>query len=178
MALGNAWHFPGNPEPFGNAGMRDPVFPTDPVPTVTVFSGNQYQGGGNPGNQLQNGSAVRFKRTADTAWTTVPMVFATAIGDNKYYSAAIPVGAFATGTIVQYYLAGWPGASQPRAPTERSVKVSLYSARPIYRLNLNSVDHFQCANRSGCLSVRSFHHLRTFLYDLSRLYFHFAQRTR
>jgi hypothetical protein len=32
---------------------------------------------------------------------------------------------------------GWPGASQPRAPTERSVKVSLYSARPIYRLNLN-----------------------------------------
>ena len=74
--------------------------------------------------------------------------------------------------------AGWPGASQPRAPTERSVKVSLYSARPIYRLNLNSVDHFQCANRSGCLSVRSFHHLRTFLYDLSRLYFHFAQRTR
>jgi hypothetical protein len=31
MALGNAWHFPGNPEPFGNAGMRDPVFPTDPV---------------------------------------------------------------------------------------------------------------------------------------------------
>jgi hypothetical protein len=104
MALGNAWHFPGNPEPFGNAGMRDPVFPTDPVPTVTVFSGNQYQGGGNPGNQLQNGSAVRFKRTADTAWTTVPMVFATAIGDNKYYSAAIPVGAFATGTIVQYYL--------------------------------------------------------------------------
>jgi GMC oxidoreductase len=75
-------------------------------------------------------------------------------------------------------IAGWPGASQPRAPTERSVKVSLYSARPIYRLNLNSVFHFQCANRAGCLSVRSFHHLRTFLYDLSRLYFRFAQRTR
>ena len=104
MALGNAWHFPSNPEPFGNAGMRDPVFPTDPVSAVTVFSGNQYQGGGNPGNQLQVGSAVRFKRTTDTTWTTVPMVFATAIGNNKYYSAAIPAGAFATGTIVQYYL--------------------------------------------------------------------------
>jgi len=104
MALGNAWHFPGNPEPFGNAGMRDPVFPTDPVSAVTVFSGNQYQGGGNPGNQLQDGSAVLFKRTTDTAWTTVPMVFATAINNNKYYSAAIPVGAFATGTVVQYYL--------------------------------------------------------------------------
>ena len=104
MALGNAWHFPGNPEPFGNAGMRDPVFPTDPVSAVTVFSGNQYQGGGNPGNQLQDGSAVLFKRTTDAAWTTVPMVFATTIGDNKYYSAAIPVGAFAAGTVVQYYL--------------------------------------------------------------------------
>jgi galactose oxidase len=102
--LGNAWHLPGNPEPFGNAGMRDPVFPTDPVPSVTVFSGNQFQGGGNPGNQLQDGSAVLFKRTTDTAWTTVPMVFATAIGNNKYYSAAIPTGPFPTGTIVQYYL--------------------------------------------------------------------------
>jgi hypothetical protein len=104
MALGNAWHFPGNPEPFGNAGMRDPVFPTDPVSAVTVFSGNQYQGGGNPGNQLQDGSAVLFKQTTDAVWTTVPMVFATATGSNKYYSAAIPVGTFAAGTIVQYYL--------------------------------------------------------------------------
>jgi galactose oxidase len=104
MALGNAWHFPGNPEPFGNVGMRDPVFPTDPVSAVTVFSGSQYQGGGNPGNQLQDGSAVWFKRATDTAWTTVPMIFATAVGNNKYYSAAIPVGAFATGTVVQYYL--------------------------------------------------------------------------
>ena len=104
MALGNAWHFPGNPEPFGNAGMRDPVFPTDPVSAVTVFSGNQYQGGGNPGNQLQDGSAVLFKQTTDAVWTTVPMVFAAAIGSNKYYSAAIPVGAFTAGTVVQYYL--------------------------------------------------------------------------
>ena len=104
MALGNAWHFPGNPEPFGNAGMRDPVFPTDPVSAITVFSGNQYQGGGNLGNQLLDGSAVCFKRMTDTAWTTVPMVFATAIDNNKYYSAAIPVGTFTAGTVVQYYL--------------------------------------------------------------------------
>ncbi|HUK71134.1 MAG TPA: galactose oxidase-like domain-containing protein [Streptosporangiaceae bacterium] len=104
MALGNAWHFPGNPEPFGNAGMRDPVFPTDPVSVVTVFSGNQYQGGGNPGNQLQDGSAVSFKQTTDATWTTAPMVFATAIENNKYYSAQIPVGAFAVGAVIQYYL--------------------------------------------------------------------------
>ncbi|HUK69374.1 MAG TPA: galactose oxidase-like domain-containing protein [Streptosporangiaceae bacterium] len=102
--LGNAWHLPGNPEPRGNAGMRDPVFPTDPVPTVTVFSGNQFQGGGNPGNQLQDGSAVLCKQATDTAWQTVPLIFATAVDNNKYYSAAIPTGAFPTGTVVQYYL--------------------------------------------------------------------------
>jgi hypothetical protein len=105
MVLGNVWHLPSNPEPPGNAGMRNPVFPTDPVSAVTVFSGNQYQGGGNPGNQLQDGSAVLFRRATDTAWTTVPMVFKVAISNNKYYSAQIPVGTFATGTVVQYYLA-------------------------------------------------------------------------
>jgi len=92
MALGNAWHFPGNPEPFGNAGMRDPVFPTDPVSEVTVFSGDQYQGGGNPGNQLQDGSAVSFKQTTDTTWTTVPMVFATAIDNNWSVPAFLDTG--------------------------------------------------------------------------------------
>lgn len=104
MTLGNSWHFPGNPEPFGNSGMREPVFPTDPLSAVTVFSGNLYQGAGNAGNQLQDGSAVLFKRTTDTAWTTVPMVFAAAINNNKYYSAVIPVGAFPAETVVQYYL--------------------------------------------------------------------------
>jgi galactose oxidase len=101
---GNAWHLPSNPEPRGNAGMRDPVFPTDPVLTVTVFSGNQFQGGGNAGNQLQVGSALLFKRTTDTAWQTVPLTFATAIDNNKYYSGAMPTGAFPVGTVVQYYL--------------------------------------------------------------------------
>ena len=99
--LGNAWHLPSNPEPLGNAGMRDPVFPTDPVLAVTVLSGNQFQGGGNPGNQLQDGSAVLFKQATDTAWQTVPLIFATAI---DYYSAAIPAGTFPAGTVVQYYL--------------------------------------------------------------------------
>ena len=104
MVLGNAWHLPGNPEPFGAAGMRDPIFPTDPVSAITVFSGSQYQGDGNPGNQLQDSSAVMFKQTTDTAWTKAPMAFATAINNNKYFSATIPVGAFETGTIIQYYL--------------------------------------------------------------------------
>ena len=99
-----AWHLPGNSEPRGNAGMRDPVFPTDPVPAVTVFSGHQFQGGGNAVNQLQDGSALLFKRTTDAAWQTVPLIFATAIGSNTYYSGEIPTGAFPAGTIVQYYL--------------------------------------------------------------------------
>jgi len=102
--LGNAWHLPGNSEPPGSAGMRDPVFPTDPVTTVTIFSGNQYQGGGNAGNQLQDGSVLFFKQAADADWQTVPMIFAAAIDNNKYYSAPIPTGGFAAGTVVQYYL--------------------------------------------------------------------------
>ena len=102
--LGNAWHLPASPEPRGNAGMRDPVFPTDPMPTVTVFSGNQFQGAGNPGNQLQVGSALLVKRTTDAAWQTVPLIFFTTIGNNKYYSGAIQAGTFPAGTVVQYYL--------------------------------------------------------------------------
>jgi galactose oxidase len=103
--LGNAWHLPGNPEPRGNAGMRDPVFPTSPVPEVTVITGSQFTGsGGNPGNQLQDGSGLLFRRAADAGWQTAPLMFASTVGNNKYYSAAIPTGAFAPGTVVQYYL--------------------------------------------------------------------------
>ena len=38
--------------------MRDPVFPTTPVSSVIITSGNQFQGGVNPGNQLQDGSSL------------------------------------------------------------------------------------------------------------------------
>jgi hypothetical protein len=102
--LGNAWHLPANPEPRGRAGMRDPVFPAIPVPTVTITSGNQFQGGGNPGNQLQDGSTLSFKLVMDAEWRTVPLTFAAALGNNKYYSGAIPTGAFKAGAVVQYYL--------------------------------------------------------------------------
>ena len=103
--LGNAWHLPGNTEPRGNAGMRDPVFPTSPVPEVTIITGNQFTGiGGNPGNQLQDGSALLFRRVVDADWQTVPLMFASTAGNNKYYSGHVPTGAFAPGTVVQYYL--------------------------------------------------------------------------
>jgi hypothetical protein len=74
------------------------------VPTVTIFSGNQFQGGGDAGNQPQDGSTLSFKLTTDAAWQTVPLIFASTIGNNKYYSGAIPTGMFPMGAVVQYYL--------------------------------------------------------------------------
>ena len=102
--LGNVWHLPANPEPRGQAGMRDPVFPTSPGGPVTITTGNQFQGGGNPGNQLQDGSTLFFKRSTDANWTPVPLMFAVEVGNNKYYSAEIPTDGFAVGADVQYYL--------------------------------------------------------------------------
>ena len=102
--LGNAWHIPNNPEPRGRAGMRDPVGAIVPGTAVTIITGNQFQGGGNPGNQLQIGSSLSFKRTTDTSWTSAPLVFLRTLENNKYYSATIPAGSFQTGDVVQYYL--------------------------------------------------------------------------
>ena len=56
--LGNVWHIPNNPEPRGRGGMRDPVGAIVAGTAVTIITGNQFQGGGNPGNQLQTGSAL------------------------------------------------------------------------------------------------------------------------
>ncbi len=102
--LGNAWHIPGNPEPAGRAGMRDPVDAIDPATAVTIFSGNQFQGAGNPGNQWQIGSSLFVRRTADAAWTEFPLIFQSAAGNNKYYAATIPANTFQAGDVVQYYL--------------------------------------------------------------------------
>jgi galactose oxidase len=102
--LGNAWHVPDNPEPRGRAGMRDPVGAIVPGTAITIFSGNQYQGDGNPGNQLQDGSNLLFKRATDTDWTPLPLFFESAAGNNKYYVATIPEATFRAGDAVQYYL--------------------------------------------------------------------------
>jgi galactose oxidase len=106
--LGNAWHIPANPEPRGRAGMRDPVGALVPGTAITVISGNQFRGpGGNPGNQLQDGSSVFFKRTADAHWTELPMQFYRTAGNNKYYTATIRSdisSTFQVGDMVQYYL--------------------------------------------------------------------------
>ena len=103
--LGNAWHIPNNPEPRGRAGMREPVGAIVPGTAVTIITGNQFRGaGGNPGNQLQTGSALFFKRAADANWTSLPLIFLRTLDNNKYYSVTIPAGTFQTGDVVQYYL--------------------------------------------------------------------------
>lgn len=105
--LGNAWHIPDNPEPRGRGGMRDPIGAIVPGTAITIVSGNQFQGGGNPGNQLQTGSSVFFKRATDAAWTELPMTFYRTFGNNKYYTATIRAdvaSGFQVDEAIQYYL--------------------------------------------------------------------------
>ena len=102
--LGNVWHIPANPEPPGMAGMRDPVFPATPAGAVTIYTGNQFAGGGNPGNQLQVGSSLFYSPQGGAAWTEVPLAFSAEVGNNKYYSGSVPLGSFPAGTNVRYYL--------------------------------------------------------------------------
>jgi alpha-D-xyloside xylohydrolase len=104
--IGNAWHIPNSTEGGvlpGGATMRSPL--SVPMGTnVTVYNGNQFQGsGGNPGNQLQTGSTVYYKRSTDSTWSSVAMTFSTQNGNNKYFYATIPSGTFNGGDLIQYY---------------------------------------------------------------------------
>jgi len=100
--IGNTWHIPASVEP--RSTMRDPVTGISAKTRVFIFSGNQYQGTGEPGNQLEAGSAVLFKRRSDTLWSSVPMKFDSAAGNNKYYAAELPTNTFGAGDVVEYYL--------------------------------------------------------------------------
>jgi len=78
--LGNCVHIPNNnPENHvgaggGNARTRSgAIVPANERQPSSLV--NQFQGAGNPGNQLQTGSALFFKRTADTSWTSLPLIF-------------------------------------------------------------------------------------------------------
>src|SRR5690349_8979258 len=102
--LGNAWHIPENPEPRGRAGMRDPIGAILPETEISIVSGNQFQGAGNAGNQLQTGSSLFFKKASDANWKLVPLLFLRELNNNKYFEAKIPPNTFRTGDVVQYYL--------------------------------------------------------------------------
>lgn len=112
--LGNAWHTPNSREPRTNNGMRTPVGPIVPGIVVTITAGNKYKGDDNPGNQLQDGSQVFFRRRprhghADKSWTASPMVLLpdrVDSGDNRYSSAKIALDepAHEVGDTIQYYI--------------------------------------------------------------------------
>ncbi len=102
---GNAWHIPHQVgEPTGQYAMRTPYLAIFTNTAVTLFSGNQFQGGGNAGDQVQTGSMIYYKAATGTVWQSVPMLFHSTTGNNKYYSGVIPPGQFAPGDVVQYYL--------------------------------------------------------------------------
>jgi alpha-D-xyloside xylohydrolase len=102
-APGNAWHIPGGGEP-GIASMRAPFHGVTAGGDVAIYSGNQFAGGGNPGNQLQTGSAVLFRRVGDLSWSTAAMTFFQQSGNNKYFVATIPGSALQAGDTIEYYL--------------------------------------------------------------------------
>jgi galactose oxidase len=102
--LGNTWHIPASPELLGRGGMRDPAGALVADTAITIFSGNQFQGGGNPGNQQQTGSTLFFKKSVETTWKSLPLVFQNAAGNNKYYAATIDRTTYASGDVAQYYL--------------------------------------------------------------------------
>ena len=98
---GNAWHLPQSAE-VGEPTMRAPLRGVGPM-TVAVMSGNQFQGaGGNPGNQLQNGSAVLYRLAGTSEWAEAAMTFHSQQGNNKYYSASFAIQS--PGDLVEYYL--------------------------------------------------------------------------
>jgi galactose oxidase len=104
--LGNAWHIPAGPEPRGRGGMRDPVGSLVPGQEIILFTGNQFQGDGNPGNQLQDGSALFLRMATASAWTQLPLTFSSAEGNNKYFATTIDAATsagFGVGAEIQYY---------------------------------------------------------------------------
>lgn len=106
--IGNSFHIPNNYEgDLPRPTMRFPLSAIASNTAVEIYNGNQFQGGGNPGNQLGTGSAVFYKIATNTVWTELPMSFVTQgvlNANNKYFGAIIPAGTFKAGDVVQYYL--------------------------------------------------------------------------
>ena len=105
--LGTCFHIPSDIET-GNSGltMRSPLTGMSSNTPVFLYTGNQFQGSGNPGNQLQTGSTIFYRNATNSTWSSIPMFFwyqGGASGNNKYYSNSIPANLFNTGDTVQYY---------------------------------------------------------------------------
>jgi len=101
--IGNSFHIPGNPEP-NIASMRIPLSNISSNTAVTIYNGNQFQGGGNAANQLQTGSTIFHRKNTATNWSALAMTFFQESGNNKYFSATIPANTYSAGDVVEYYL--------------------------------------------------------------------------
>src|SRR5206468_1436034 len=95
--VGNTWHIPNSTEPPGVQSMRNPLVVT-PGAIVAIYDDHQYQGTGDPGNQLQTGSTIFYKKSTDASWSSAAMTYDTTNGNNKYYRGALP--AFNAGVTV------------------------------------------------------------------------------
>jgi hypothetical protein len=98
---GNGWHIPDSEEPTGHR-MRDPQQQPDAAYPVTIRSGNQFTGEGNPGNQT--GLVLHYRVGLLGDWSTVTGSFEAEEGQNKYWKAVLPAGSIEEGSYVQYYL--------------------------------------------------------------------------
>lgn len=102
--LGNAWHIPANVSEPGVPVMRMPFGSIFSNTEVTIFNGNQFQGGANGANQLSVGSTIYYRNATSAVWSVAAMAYQSTGGNNKYFAGAIPSNLFAAGSTVQYYL--------------------------------------------------------------------------
>ncbi|MFL6514578.1 MAG: PQQ-dependent sugar dehydrogenase [Chthoniobacterales bacterium] len=98
---GNAWHIANSAEATGGATMRSPLV-VNAGDSVKIYNGSQFQGNGDPGNQLQTGSTVFYRKATDAMWSSAAMTFSSMSGNNKFYMATLPPAA--AGQTYQYYL--------------------------------------------------------------------------
>jgi hypothetical protein len=99
--LGNAYHVPDSAE-LGGTHMRNPEFEIGTSTAVTVYSGNQFQGSGNPGNQT--GGYLYYKAASASTWTSAALAFDSQSGNNKYWQASFNTSQFGADDVIQYYL--------------------------------------------------------------------------
>ncbi|MBT3193669.1 MAG: hypothetical protein HN341_14070 [Verrucomicrobia bacterium] len=98
---GNCWHVPANAEPSGTT-MRAPITPGS-GDTVYIYNGNQFQGGGNPGNQ--SSGTLYYKKDDAGSWSSTALGYDSESGNNKYWKGTIAGGSYASGDTIEYYIA-------------------------------------------------------------------------
>ena len=101
--LGNCWHVPGQYEPWPEATMRNPCYPSAGE-AICIFVGNQaYGDGGNPGDM--SGGTLYHRAAGASAWSTVALEYEDCQRENnKYWKAIIPAGTYASAGDMEYYV--------------------------------------------------------------------------